>query len=262
MSNSIQRVSTGIAGLDEMLHGGFMPLDAVMVAGSAGTGKTTLSLQYLYNGATKYNEPGIYLTFEQLPDQIYRDSGNFGMDLRTLEKENKLRIVMTSPDILIQEGGEQILEDVIKEVGARRIVVDSLSHLEMYVGQDEIRKQAYRLVMYMKTRGLSGVYLWEAPQLMGQTTSITEVGLSFVLDSIIFLRQVEIESAIRRAMVILKMRGSDHDNHLREYQITSRGIRVESAFAEYQGLMSGNPTRVASEKFRQLFSDAAKGKKR
>lgn len=239
-----------------------MPQDAVMVAGSAGTGKTTLSMQYLYNGVTKYNDPGIYLSFEQLPDQIYRDAANFGMDLRSLEKENKLRIVMTSPDILVQDDGEQILEDVIKEIGARRIVIDSLSHLEMYVGSDEIRKQAYRLVMYLKTRGLSGVHLWEAPQLMGQTTSITEVGLSFVLDSIIFLRQVEIESAIRRAVVILKMRGSDHDNHLREYQITSQGIKVESAFTEYQGLMSGNPTRVASEKFRQLFTGAAKDKKK
>src|SRR5439155_1380370 len=83
--------------LDEMLRGGFMDKDAVMVAGSAGTGKTTLALEYLVNGATQFGEPGIYLTFEQLPDQIYRDAENFGWDLRKLETENKLRVVCTSP---------------------------------------------------------------------------------------------------------------------------------------------------------------------
>ena len=66
------RNKTGILELDEMLRGGFMDKDAVMVAGSAGTGKTTLALEYLVNGATQFGEPGIYLTFEQLPDQLYR----------------------------------------------------------------------------------------------------------------------------------------------------------------------------------------------
>src|SRR5690348_12632137 len=73
------RVKTGIVELDEMLKGGFMPGDAVMLAGSAGTGKTTLALQYLVNGV-KLGEPGVYVTFEELPDQIYRDAKNFGWD--------------------------------------------------------------------------------------------------------------------------------------------------------------------------------------
>src|SRR5881628_702347 len=95
------RNKTGIVELDEMLRGGFMDKDAVMVAGSAGTGKTTLALEYLVNGATQFGEPGIYLTFEQLPDQLYRDAENFGWNLRKLETENKLRVVCTSPDLLL-----------------------------------------------------------------------------------------------------------------------------------------------------------------
>src|SRR3989441_8749006 len=84
------RQKTGIVELDAMLRGGFLERDAVMVAGSAGTGKTTLSLQHLVNGITKFGEPGIYLTFEQLPDQIYRDAENFGWDLKKLEEQGKL----------------------------------------------------------------------------------------------------------------------------------------------------------------------------
>src|SRR5436309_12511756 len=76
-----------------MLRGGFMEGDAVLVAGSAGSGKTTLALQYLVNGIVKFGEPGIYLTFEQMPDQIYRDAKNFGWDLRKMEEENKFRLI-------------------------------------------------------------------------------------------------------------------------------------------------------------------------
>src|SRR2546426_4396117 len=133
------RVKTGIVELDEMLRGGFMPGDAVMLAGSAGTGKTTLALQYLVNGV-KLGEPGIYLTFEQHPDQIYRDAKNFGWDLQKLEADDKLRIVFTSPDLLMGEGDpETLLEEPIKAVKARRIVVDSLSHLSMFSNDDDIR---------------------------------------------------------------------------------------------------------------------------
>src|SRR5216110_2855745 len=138
------RNRTGILELDEMLRGGFMDKDAVMIAGSAGTGKTTLALEYLVNGATKFGEPGIYLTFEQMPDQIYRDAKNFGWDLRKMEEENKFRLICTSPDLLLESQGENLLDEVIKELHPRRIVIDSLSHLEMFVAKGDLRKEAYR----------------------------------------------------------------------------------------------------------------------
>src|SRR2546427_10326963 len=114
------RVKTGIVELDEMLRGGFMPSDAVMVAVAAGTGKTTLALQHLVNGVKK-GEPGIYVTFEELPDQIYRDAKNFGWDLRKLEDEGKFRVVCTSPSLMLESGDGSPLEDVIREVQPRRL---------------------------------------------------------------------------------------------------------------------------------------------
>jgi len=247
------RIKSGIPELDEMLYGGFMPTDAVMVAGSAGTGKTTMALQYLVNGITQSGENGLYLSFEQMPDQIYRDAESFGWDLRKLEEEGKFRIVLTSPDILLAGGGENLLDELIKEIGAKRIAVDSLSHFAMFIDEDKLRLEAYRLICFLKAKGLSSMYLWEAPQLMGNSFSITEVGLSFLVDSILLLRTIEIDSALRKGLVIVKMRGSDHDKRLREYEITSNGVKVAAPFSGYEGIMSGSARRVTSLSEEDLY---------
>src|SRR5438309_10167977 len=98
------RLQTGISELDQMLCGGFLPGDAVLLSGGAGTGKTTLALEHLVNGATQFKQSGIYLTFEQLPAQIYRDSLSLGCDIRKLEDENNFRLICTSPNLLSHTG--------------------------------------------------------------------------------------------------------------------------------------------------------------
>ncbi len=242
------RVRTGIPELDEMLRGGFLEGDAVMLAGSAGTGKTTLALQYLVNGITQFGQRSIYVTFEQLPDQIYRDARNFGWDLKKMEEENKFRLVCTSPNLFLEaDGGEDLLSEAMKEVQPQRLVIDSLSHLAMYVEEKELRKEMYRLIMLLKARGLSSVLIWEMHQMMGQAFSISEIGSSFLVDCILLLKHVEIESSMRKALVILKMRGSDHDKRLREFEVTSQGIRVVAPFSGYEGVITGTPRRSISE---------------
>src|SRR5437870_788272 len=254
------RVKTGIVELDEMLRGGIMPDDAVMLAGSAGTGKTTLALQYLANGV-QLGESGIYVTFEELPDQIYRDAKNFGWDLRKMEEQDKFRVICTSPSLMLESGSDSLLDDVIRDIRPRRLVIDSLSHLEMFVKKDDMRMEAYRVIRYLETRGISSVLLWESPQISGGSFSVTDVGLSFLVDCIVALKPVEIESSLRKALVVLKMRGSDHDKRLREFQITSTGIKIESAFTNYEGVITGSPRKVASEKFMDLFRGAAEKRK-
>ena len=243
-----------------MLHGGFMRGDSVLLAGSAGTGKSTLALQYLLQGA-KEGEAGVYLTFEELPDQFYRDAGNFGWDLRKLEAEGRLKVICTSPDVLMEPSGlEAVLTPSIKDMNARRIVVDSLSHFNMFLKPESLRMQVYRNVMYFKTKGMSSVLIWEASQSPGSSFTISEEGISFLTDCIVLLKLIEIESALRRGLVIMKMRGSSHDQHLREYTITPTGVKVAGSFENYEGLMGGAPTKASSEKFAELFRQSAKAK--
>ena len=242
------RLQTGISELDQMLCGGFLPGDAVLLSGGPGTGKTTLALEHLVNGATQFRQNGIYLTFEQLPAQIYRDTLSLGWDIRKLEDENKFRLICTSPNLLLETGGgESILSEPIKEIHAQRIVVDSLSHLAMFTGHNELRRELYRLIMLFKARGLGSLLIWENNESYGQSTLSTDAGISFLVDCIFSLKPVEIESTIRKALVVWKMRGSDHDKRLREYEITSHGVEVSAPFSDYEGLLTGSPRRSITE---------------
>lgn len=122
---------TGIAGLDAVLKGGIVKGNSILVEGSAGTGKTILGLQFLYEGAAKMNEPGILLSFDVQPAKIYRDAANFGWDLKRLEDEGKLKVIFASVKSTLSQIQKEKspLEKAIRGIGATRIVVDSVTLL-------------------------------------------------------------------------------------------------------------------------------------
>ena len=250
----MERVGTGIPGLDEMLWGGLLPQTANLIDGAPGTGKTTLGMQFIYHGIVACGEPGLILTFEEFPQQYYSDALNFGWDFYQMEQENKLRIVMTSPEVgiadLEQVGGR--IEKLVQEIGAKRILVDSLTHFER-VSKDptHLRRIVYGFVNGLKREGLTAVLTRESMALLGDAGG-TENSLAFLVDSYILLRYVEIESTINKALLVLKMRGSNHDKGIRQYEITSRGIEVRAPFEGREGIMSGHPRQMV-DSFMQAF---------
>ena len=241
----MQRAPTGIIELDKMLNGGIMSGDAILLSGAAGTGKTNLALQFLYNGATMFGENGIYLSFEEMPDQIYRDAMTIGLDLRKLESENKIRIVSTSADLLDET--ENLLKYIVLDVNPKRLAMDSISHYAMFKKSDT-RAELYKLIRFFKSEGMTSLLLHESEAKISQGLASVENSFAFLVDSIVELRYVEIESAIRRAISVIKMRGSDHDKHLRELKITSRGIEIGDTFETWEGIYSGAPRKTFAEK--------------
>lgn len=251
MSN--ERVETDIKGLDEMLGGGFLPQTANLVEGPPGTGKSTLGMQFIYNGILQHNEPGLIVTFEEFPQQYYRDAEGFGWDFRQLEREGKLRVIMTSPEVsrsdLESVGGT--IETLARELGARRVLVDSVSHFDQLTEDPiELRAVVYGFINALKREGLTSVLTRESPILLGSDEG--DDSIAFVADSYILLRYVEIESAIRKALLVLKLRGSNHAKDIRQFEITNKGIEIMSKFEGQEGILSGSPRRMA-DAFMEAF---------
>jgi len=243
---NIERVKTGIKGLDEMLGGGFLRDTANLIEGAPGTGKTTLGMQFIYNGIVQADEPGLMITFEEFPQQYYRDAAAFGWEFKEFEKKGLLKIIMTSPEVSRMDiesvGG--MIETYIAQMGARRVVVDSMTHFTRLT-QDpiELRGIEFNFINALKREGLTSILTRESPVLLGESPQDDNLG--FVVDSYLMLRYVEIESAIRKALLVLKMRGSDHAKDIRQFDVTERGIEVQSKFEGQEGILSGSPRRMA-----------------
>jgi circadian clock protein KaiC len=253
---SAQRVKTGIQGFDEMLGGGFLPQTANLVEGAPGTGKSTLGMQFIYNGIVKYNEPGLILTFEEFPQQYYHDAAAFGWDFTSLEKQGKLKVIMTSPEVtrLDLENVGGLIETYVTQMGIRRILVDSITHFEQITqNTTELREVEYGFINALKREGVTSLLTKESPALLGDAPQ-GDSETAFVVDSYSILRYVEIESAISKAILVLKMRGSNHAKDIRQYEINSEhGFQLKSKFEGQEGILSGSPRRTLTDAFDEAF---------
>ncbi|WP_066637801.1 ATPase domain-containing protein [Desulfolucanica intricata] len=219
----MRKINTGITGLDDLLYGGIVQGNCVLIQGIPGAGKTTLGIEFIYRGITQYNEPGVIITCEQFPESIYRDALNFGWDLRKLESINMLRIVCTSPEVLMDtESG--LLEDVVAEVGAKRILVDSISHFRNAIGDPlELRRAVYSFCNGLRKLGLTAFLVKEQENTTDGHYDFEE----YVLDAVISMKNIEGPAYHRdRLLEITKTRGQEHISGKHSFRITSDGIKV------------------------------------
>ncbi len=250
-----QRVPFGIKGLDKMISGGLLRGSANLLEGAPGTGKTTMAMQFIYNGIKAYNEPGLIVTFEEFPQQYYHDALQFGWDLKKLEAEEKLKVIFSDPQTTLEEfekmDGEFV--SIVEKMGIKRVIIDSMTHFEAITAdQYELREIETKLINALKREGVTSILLRENDNLLGQISQVTSK-IPFIVDSYTILRYVEIDSAIEKALCVLKMRGSDHQKDIRCFRITSKGIEVESKFSGREGIMSGNPHSTPQDAFINVF---------
>ncbi len=255
----IKRVPTGIRVLDEMMCGGFLENSANLIEGAPGTGKTTIGMQFIYNGILKYNEPGIIISFEEFPKQYYHDALQFGWDFKKLESEGKLKIIFSDPQTALSELSKMDGQFVtlIEDMNAKRVVVDSMTHFEsLTIDNIELREIERKFINSLKRESVTSILLRENDSLLGHMSQVSSK-IPFIVDSYFLLRYVEVDSAIKKALIILKMRGSEHHKDIRSFKCTSKGIEVESKFSGREGIMSGITHYTPQDAFVNVF-----GKKR
>ena len=236
----IERIKTGIGGLDELLDGGFPKNTAVLVLGGPGTGKTILGLQFLSQGA-KDDEVGLYVSFEESIDNLVEDAKLIGIDMEKLCNENKVKILfveLTDIGAIIDR-----IHKAVKEFGVERVVIDSLSTLS--VNAIEL-KTLYDFGIITSTSG--GYMSLPASDVMirrrvlkGFINAIKEMGVTsimtyeddgsdmtpaFICDGVIDLRKKSMPGGMERTLTVEKMRKTEIDGGIHNLEFTKGGLKI------------------------------------
>ncbi|MBW2981008.1 AAA family ATPase [Candidatus Woesearchaeota archaeon] len=222
---TLKRIPTGIPNLDGLIQGGFKKESINLVAGGPGTGKTIFAMQFIIEGIEK-DEPGIYITFEEKKAKVYEDMLEFGWDLAKFEKEGKFAFLEYTPEqvkkILTEGGG--IVEAIIEKIKAKRVVLDSITSFSLLY-EDELTKKEAALALFelINQWNCTGVL---TSQEEGKDGHMVSVALEFEADSIILLYHFKKKGIRKRAVEILKMRGTKISEKTVDLEITRKGIVI------------------------------------
>jgi len=229
---ALPKSATGIQGLDEITSGGLPAGRPTLISGGAGSGKTMFGLEFLVRGATEYNEPGVFMSFEETIPDLIKNAASLGFDLPTLIAEKKLfldHVYISRAEVA--ETGEYDLDglfiriaDAVKQVGAKRIVLDTIEALFAELPNAGIlRAEIRRLFGWLKERGLTTVITAERDS----SDKLTRHGIEeFVSDCVILVDHRTREEISTRRLRVVKYRGSTHGTNEYPFLIDEHGISV------------------------------------
>jgi circadian clock protein KaiC len=235
-------ISTGIKGLDEMLGGGTLTGNALLIAGPAGSGKTTTAIQFIAEGV-KENEPGVMAIFEETTPKYLDQARGFGFDLEKMVEEGKLEMVYIRPLDLSVDETLYAIQEAVDRVRAKRVVMDSISGLQAALAptfEQDFRESLYRLLGAMTGVGVTVLMTVELTENYNELRFTPHI-VSFLTHDILLQRYVEIEGELRRMMTVVKTRGRKHSSDLRSYEVTEKGIVVGEVLKQYRGLITSVP---------------------
>ena len=221
----ILSLSSGVSGLDKLVQGGFKKNSINLVSGGPGSGKTIFGVQFLINGI-KANEVGIYITFEEKKEKLYEDMLSFGWDLEKYEKQGKFIFLEYTPEqvkkVLIEGGGT--IDSIITKQKVKRLVIDSITSFSLLY-EDELTKKEAALSLF-ELIGKWGCTAVLTSQDIAPTDHTITAALEFEVDSIILLYNVKQSGIRKRAIEILKMRGTKYPPKTFGLEIASKGMKI------------------------------------
>ncbi len=222
----MKRVPSGVPGLDELIEGGFPETSSILLSGGAGTGKSIFCLEYLYNGAKEYNEPGVYITLEEGPHNLWWNMQRFKWDLLPLERNNMLKIYKFDPTLEMKDSipdQTKRLVDKARQMKAKRMVIDSITAFSFWIEDvSKIRYAIYSLIEELRKIDCTTILTCETT---GGKNDISRFGVEeFLTDGVIQLHF----TPPHRSILVRKMRGTAHDKRLHPIDIDENGMHINS----------------------------------
>ncbi len=237
-----RRVSTGVHELDEIMGGGVPEGDSLLVAGPSGAGKTVLGMQFIHEGV-QHGEPGIVAMFEELPDEYIERAAKFGIDFAKARKNGTLKFIYLRPlDLSVDETLHEIVSTV-REVGCKRLVIDSLVGFELALApafRTDFRESLYRMIGALTRMGVTILSTVEIEEDF-TSMSLSNFTVSFLADDILRMRYVSINGQLRKMLMVVKMRRTAHGIDMWEYRITPQGLCIGEPLRGYRALISSIP---------------------
>jgi circadian clock protein KaiC len=238
------RIPTGIARLDAMLGGkGFFRGSSVLVSGTAGTGKSSISAHFV-DAACRRGERALYFSFEESPSQIIRNMRSIGIDLEQWVNSGLLRFQATRPAFAGLEMQLTMIHKATVNFNPQVVIVDPLNGFIIGSNVTEVKSMLTRLADFLKTKQISSMFT----QLIssGVTQRDDDLAVSSMIDTWLLLRDIEIGGERNRGLYIIKSRGMAHSNQVRECLLTDRGVELCEVYVGAGGVLTGS-ARLAQE---------------
>jgi len=232
-------VSSGIAQLDKMLSGGFKCGTTTLLLGPSGVGKTTLGLHYLA-GAPRGSK-SVMFGFYETPARLLEKARALNLALDGRVKRKELEIVWQPSTEQNVDALAQRLLDAIERTGATRLFIDGLDGFQRAtIHSDRLHHVFTAVANELRVRGVTTLYTYEVAKFVGPGLESPVTGVSSLAENLIYMRFVELRSHIYRLLSILKVRDSGYDTSLREFHITSDGIRLQKTFDSAEAILTGS----------------------
>jgi circadian clock protein KaiC len=241
---SAERISSGIPRLDAMLGGeGYYRGSSILVSGTAGTGKTSISAHFA-NATCGRGERCLYLAFEESPAQLMRNMKSIGVDLAPWVKKGLLRLESSRPTLHGIEMHLATIHKMVNDFKPRVVIIDPISNFSAAGTLAEAEAMLLRLIDFLKSRQVTAMFVNLTAG--GNAWEKTDVGVSSLIDTWILLRDIELAGERNRGLYVLKSRGMKHSNQIREFIVTSEGIKLEDVYVGAEGVLTGS-MRAAQE---------------
>jgi circadian clock protein KaiC len=240
-----QAQPSGLAQLDQLLGGGPQFGTSTLLIGPAGSGKTTVALQYGLAAAKQGVNVSVYL-FDELEDLLVTRLAAVGIDLREVIASGRMTISQIDPTQKSPGEFAALVRTDVEESNARLVLIDSLNgYLNAMPHEEFLVAQLHELLAYLGNRGVATFLVVAQHGIMGVSMA-TPVDASYLTDSIVLFRYFEARGQVRKAISVAKKRGGSHENTIRELTIDSQGIRVGEPLSEFQGVLTGVPAFLRS----------------